>query len=166
MRSRRKGFTLVELMVSIGIMMLLAGIILSGLNVARKRARISRARRDIAQLTAAWNAYYADHHRFPNRLPGPVISITDSGRACIQILSGSEDFKEKNPRRIPYMDFHRLTAEFNDPWDSLYRIALDENGNGQVTARGETLRMSVAVWSTGPDGISGNADDVLGWRAE
>lgn len=167
---RRRGFTLIEMLTVVGIIMLLAGLILSGLNVARDRARVVRARRDVAQLVTAWNMYYADYASFPT-----IGSMTNgqivTGQEVVQILRGRGGaFVDQNPRQIHYMDFHEKTTQFPDPWGGLYRIAWDDDYDGQLTAHGETLRLSLVVWSAGPDGKDGTKDerkdDVLSWRAK
>lgn len=168
---RRGGFTLIEMLAVISIMMILASLILVGLNVARERASVLRARRDVAQLITAWTAYYSDYHRFPtvdsiagNSLDGSQIV---TGRDVVQILRGRENHNGQNTRQIPYMDFHQNTSGFPDPWGRLYRIVWDVPPyDGQVSVMGETLRISLAAWSAGKDGDDGTKDDVRSWRSE
>jgi hypothetical protein len=71
-----------------------------------------------------------------------------------------------NPKDIPYMDFHQSSTNLNDPWDNKYRMALDNDYDGEVDIpNGGTLRMSVAVWSAGKDGDENTMDDnVKTWR--
>lgn len=162
------GFTLLEMLVVIAIFMIMASLILVGLTLARDRAKVLRARRDIAQLKAAWESYYADYNGFPviagdSLVAGQIVS----GRDVVQILRGLENYNGQNPQRFPYMEFHLNTTRFADPWGNLFRIeldGLDGSYDGEITARGETLRQSVAVWSMGPDGADETKDDVLSWR--
>jgi len=171
---KRRGFTLVEMLAVIAIMMILASLILVGLNVARERAGVLKARRDVAQLVTAWTGYYADYHRFP-----PASSIAGNslnngsrivtGRDVVQILRGRENHNGQNPRKIPYMDFHQNTTGFPDPWGNFYRILWDEAPyDGQISVPGEpqSLRISLAVWSAGKDGVDGTKDDVRSWRQQ
>ena len=180
MRKAREGFTLTEMLVVIAIILLLASLILSGLQVAQRRSAVARARREIAQLVTAWSAYYADYHRFPYDEQADGTVLTEADEECVQILRGrrhSSDsgrfltYRQKNPRGIPYMDFHHRADGLRDPWGNPYRIALDGNGNGSVNVRvgtplSETLNASVAIWSLGADGTEGTGDDVLSWRSE
>jgi type II secretory pathway pseudopilin PulG len=176
--SSKGGFTLLELLVVVGIIMLLAGLMLAGFGGIRDRARNLRAKRDVAQLKTAWDTYYADYSGFPENAIGEAVSITESDIACIQILRGiphADDteavqlFRAMNPKRISYMDFHHKTTEFNDPWGNKYRVSLDDNYDGEVSVPDEdilggTLHMSVAVWSAGKDGDDDTDDDVKTWR--
>jgi type II secretory pathway pseudopilin PulG len=159
---------MIEMLTVVGIVMVLAGLTLSGLNVARGRAKGVRARRDIAQLTTAWNAYFADYGRFPAVTGNSLTNgVTVTGQDVVQILRGRENYGGMNPRKVTYMDFHVNTTQFPDPWGNLYRIVWDEEPyDVRISARGETLRMSLAVWSAGEDGLDRTEDDVLSWRAQ
>lgn len=171
---RHGGFTLIEMLAVVAIMMILASLILVGLNVARERASVLRARRDVAQLVTAWTAYYADYHRFPPASSIAGNSLTNgsqivTGRDVVQILRGRENHNGQNTRMIPYMDFHQNTQGFPDPWGNLYRILWDlAPYDGQISVPGEPqpLRISLAVWSAGKDGDDGTKDDVRSWRSE
>ena len=164
---------MIELLAVIAVIMLLAGMILVGFNKIRDRARALRAKRDVAQLKTAWVTYYADYSGFPQNASGNVVPITESGIACIQILRGIphdddstvvQEYRAMNPKNIPYMDFHHKMTEFNDPWGNQYRVALDDDYDGEVDiTNGDTLRMSVAAWSLGKDGVESD-DDVKTWR--
>lgn len=171
--SHSQGFTLLEMLVVVSILMVLAGMILAGLSAAQSRAKGLRASREVKQLKTAWDTYYADYSGFPEDASGNAFPVTESDIACIQILRGiphADDsaavaqYRSMNPKKIPYMDFHHKTTTFNDPWGNPYRIALDADYDGEVTIPGGTLRQSVAVWSNGPDGVPGNKDDLKSWR--
>jgi len=56
-----RGFSLVELLIVMGIIALLAVLLLSGLNRAREMSRRTGCLSNIRQLTQAWHAYAADN---------------------------------------------------------------------------------------------------------
>ena len=60
-RSRSGGFTLVELLIVIGIIALLVAILLPALNRAREMSRRTVCLSNIRQLTAAWLMYAGEH---------------------------------------------------------------------------------------------------------
>src|SRR5947209_6470418 len=60
-RGGRKGFTLVELLVVVGIIIALAGLLLPALSGAREQARRAQCLSNLRQLTAAWIGYAHDN---------------------------------------------------------------------------------------------------------
>jgi len=60
-----KGFTLIELLVVIAIIAILAGLLLPVLALAKTKARITQARNDIKNLTAAVGQYDTEYTRPP-----------------------------------------------------------------------------------------------------
>lgn len=61
----RKGFTLIELIVVIGIIALLAAIAVPVINGARKSAAITKAKTDLQTITTALEQYRIDHGDYP-----------------------------------------------------------------------------------------------------
>lgn len=60
-RRNRRAFSLLELLIVIGIIALLAALLLSGLNRAREMARRAQCLSNLHQLTQGWHAYATDN---------------------------------------------------------------------------------------------------------
>jgi len=147
-------------MVSVGIIALIAGLLLGGLNAARLRAKKARARSDVHQLATAWNQYYADQRRFPTN------DIQAMDVIAVEILGGMDT--GANPRGIAYQDFNANNpTAFEDPWGTVYQVVLDSAPyDNEIVANGLELNLNVAVWSMGPDGTNvgaTTADDIGSW---
>src|SRR5207253_7313637 len=69
----RAGFTLVEIMIVVGIITLLAALALPGMLRARKRAQASRVKDDLRLIEAAVDQYAIE----TQRQPGWVVSVPD-----------------------------------------------------------------------------------------
>jgi prepilin-type N-terminal cleavage/methylation domain-containing protein len=67
--SSQRGFTIVELIISIGVVAILISIALYGLGVARKAASRTTTANALRQLVAAYNAYANTHERL---MPGYI----------------------------------------------------------------------------------------------
>jgi prepilin-type N-terminal cleavage/methylation domain-containing protein len=158
MRGQREdGFTLIELMVSISILLVLAGLMMGGLKAAKDKSKRTRARAEVGQLVTAWSYYLTDYNKFPD------VDIEMMDEVAVDILSGHH--AAHNPKRVPYMDFHTESKGYRDPWGNFYQVKLDENLDGKVTVDGEVVRRSVAVWSMGSkSNATETADDVCSWK--
>jgi prepilin-type N-terminal cleavage/methylation domain-containing protein len=71
----RGGFTLLELLVVVGIIALLAGFLYPTLAKTIQNTKIARARSDMKALVLAVNSYHSDTGRYPRR-PGPIDDTT------------------------------------------------------------------------------------------
>src|SRR4029077_13064393 len=69
----RAGFTLVEIMIVVGVIALLAALALPGILRARKRAQASRIKDDLRLIEAAVDQYAIE----TQRRPGWVVSVPD-----------------------------------------------------------------------------------------
>src|ERR1700746_3746832 len=64
-KRRYTGFTLIELVVVVGIITILAGLVLSTVGYARKKGARARAETEIAAMSAACESYKADNGVYP-----------------------------------------------------------------------------------------------------
>ena len=71
--TRRAGFTLVEIMIVVGIITLLAALAIPGFLRARKRAQASRVKDDLRLIEAAVDQYAIE----TQRQPGEVVPVAD-----------------------------------------------------------------------------------------
>ena len=62
---KRKGFTLIEILITVAILGLLTAIAIPNLLQAQVRSKVSRVKADLQSIATALGAYRADHNNFP-----------------------------------------------------------------------------------------------------
>ena len=81
----QKAFTLIELIVVVGLILILAGLVLSTAGYARKKGARSRAETEIAAMSAACESYKADNGIYPrdttNNATDNLAALTDPSYA-------------------------------------------------------------------------------------
>lgn len=75
-RTNKKGFTLIEILIVVGIIGLLASVVLSGLGSVRGRGRDTRRVADLRQVQQGLELYYTRCQRYPG---GPATSGSSCG---------------------------------------------------------------------------------------
>lgn len=131
MSSQKSGFTLVEMLIVLGMLAILMASSFSGLTAARRQAKITKANTEVRQLISAWLAYDAVYNDWPSTPPGggSIIEATeDNLRELLGKGSSSTVFLNAPMTGSP--------AAFRDPWGKPYQFrikeATDTSGKGNI----------------------------------
>jgi general secretion pathway protein G len=145
-RTRREGFTLVEIMAVVVIMGLLAGLVGTAVVSNLSKARSETASAQIKQLESALTFYQMDNGRFPT---------TDQGlQALVEKPSGAPE-----PRNYRDGGYLQVSSVPKDPWGLDY----------QYLSPGQHNPRSFDIWTLGADGVPGGEGgdrDVGNWAAD
>jgi type II secretory pathway pseudopilin PulG len=159
----RASFTLIEMLTVVVIILILVGLLLSGVYAVKNQGHRTRCRHDVNQLTQAWTQYLLEYKRFP------TVTVSRMDSTAVTILRGWPS-NANNARSICFMDLGTNTTYFCDPWGKrnsvtgAYWVLLDTNLDNYVTIGSTDIYVSVAIWSDGPDRQFGTADDVASWK--
>jgi len=159
MVSAKTKFTLTELIMAITIIAMLMALVIGGSTVVTKKVRESKCRAQIAQLETAMAVYQSEFGYYPQ-----------AGGAAIDI---SEDFVKGKSDGAWKHGLQKMSANSEAKY-LLNLTSLEFDGGNCVDAYGHPYRYrcdsggvnwpSVDLWSKGPDGVSGNDDDITNWE--
>jgi prepilin-type N-terminal cleavage/methylation domain-containing protein len=120
----RRGFTLVELLVVIGIIAIMVGILLPTLARARESARQAKCLNNIRQIAVA-TVTFAQENRglMPGRAGRDKITIFDPAKGNIRDFDPSKDTPSFAQTPVDWIAWHRV----NDPMGGPGNGAADQN---------------------------------------
>ena len=140
-RGVTRAFSLIEIMIVLAIMAILVGVVVTNFTGTMENANIDTARIFVKSSAETALLQYKIHMgSYPTTAEGLQALITAPGNS-------------KSSRwRGPYLD---MTEVPKDPWGSEYQYKFPKERNAKPG--------SYDLFSCGPDGQPGNADDVGNW---
>jgi general secretion pathway protein G len=147
MRNRamsRRGFTLIEILIVLGIIILLAGTAIVALVPQQRGARIDTTKIKLKQVETAIEAYNVNIGHYPNEQEG--------GLEALRTKPSFDTEATGQNWRGPY-----LKEEPTDSWGNKYNYQLSQPGTPEAD------QTPYRLWSNGPDGMDGTEDDIRNW---
>jgi general secretion pathway protein G len=139
-RNRRKGFTLIELIIVVSVLAFLATISVVGYTQVRKGLNRDATEALIRQTESAVKFFHANMNRYPT---------TEEGLQAL--IDEPQDEDEAEKWNGPYLEKRKIPV---DPWGHELEYELVED---------EDAAEPFHIWSVGPDGEDGSDDDVRPW---
>ena len=125
------AFTLIELIVVVGIITILAGLLLSTADYARKKGACARAETEIAAISAACENYKADNGIYPREATTTILSrLTTSGRS-VRLPRDASRSRQPIQRQTPIrkcFNLRRARSYFNVQGRYMTRHEHDHDG--------------------------------------
>lgn len=109
-----QGFTLIEILVSISIIVLLAGMLIPAVGLVRNRAKTTEARQTLRELQTAFDLYRNEDAR--RRFPAVAVDLS-IGTALQEHLEDRRMW-QRSQRKVD------ADGRLLDPWSGFYRYAL------------------------------------------
>lgn len=176
---RRNQFTLVELLVVIGIIVILAGMLMAGLGGILGRGEDAEAKSDMTVLRNAIAAFEMEYNRLPKPKGYDGTALDDDQYTwLIQVLQGEDPddkatYGNPNRKKKQFLSVKGNSAdEYLDPWDNRYQVVFEKeykqgiyNDDGNIKIPGlyaekisihshdhRVIYQNVVIWSKGKDG--------------
>ena len=157
----KRGFTILEMLVVLGVLAMLLGLLYGAFERARKTSRYAITYWELKQIQAAFEQYYAHYNIWPTNGISNLIQsddgedwgfiITEEIAFALQgvVRNNNAVFEGINPDGIPFIEFPRFNRDgfpvnpfkASTPEDQsrLYRVLFDTSGNRQIFVPGEPL---------------------------
>jgi general secretion pathway protein G len=135
-RARRAGFTLIEVLMVLVILVILGSFAVTIFTGTQQKAKIEQARSQIGLVESAARLYQLHMNAYPQTLDDLVQAPSDA----------------TNPNKWggPYLE-KRVPL---DPWGNEYMYVNPGKNNTE----------KFDIWSMGPDGMDGSEDDIGNWE--
>lgn len=182
---KRHDFTLVELLMAIGIIVILAAISIPTALSAIKKAETAKAQAEMTALVTALKNYESTYGFLPfhfkkssNTSPATDGEVQPGDYTdFIRVLQGENleiKGKKMNPRKLAFLEIQGNTeGEYEDPWGNDYTVVIDGDGDGKIIQELDdwkyyqlkvekdsdnkyALYQSILIISKGPDGEMGD----------
>ena len=125
-RNDRNGFTMVELLVVIAMLMILAGSITSSVGSASRRAKVQQATTELQEMTKAILAY-ENYGRVNEDSPlsSHLMEEKEATESNMGFILGLETLKNGQSGNIPVLFNAEIkNGAIRDPWGNPYRVTI------------------------------------------
>jgi general secretion pathway protein G len=136
----RRGFTLMEVLIVLAILVMLVGMVVPRFLGAQKQGEMRAAKTQIGMFQSALEHYCSDVKTFPT---------TDQGLSAL--MTKPSDLDDSITWEGPYLNGETVPK---DPWAQDYHYEYPPT-------HGTTDKPD--IWSNGPDKTEGTDDDVVSW---
>lgn len=165
-RSRRSGFTLVELLIVMAILVLLVSLVGPRLLGSKQKADINSVKTQIGMFQSALERFAVDMNKFPSTEEGLAALVTrpsedgtessSSDSESTDTASSDSDSSESSGSAWdgPYLKAETLPS---DPWGKQFSYEYPPTHN----------KINLPdIWSFGPDGQENTEDDIVSWTGK
>jgi len=143
----RRGFTLIEVLLVLAIILMLAGVTIVSIVGTRAGARIDSTKAMLASIETAIETYNMHIGHYPSEEEGNL--------EALRVKPTFESEEVSAMWRGPY-----LKKEPRDAWRNTFNYELNVAGTDEGQAQ------AFRLWSNGPDGTDGTEDDIKNWSED
>lgn len=170
MKNRSSGFTIIELIVVMTIILILAGLITGAGQTAKRRAMITQTKAMISGLETALAMFQTDLGGYPDGTGSTanlVTTLTTAGGTYFTNTSGIP-VNTVAGWSGPYMNFKQgevVSGTVRDAWGTAMNYDNASVNRNHTAAGGPDNTTYLDIWSNGPNKTNDNqtSDDITNW---
>jgi general secretion pathway protein G len=152
----RAGFTLIEILVVLVIIMILVGIVASASKYAMGKAARSRAQSEIAMMETALESYKSDNGIYPTSTGANRLDAKNNSASLYVALTTPKTYMTFKVNQLQTQGgITYLLDPFGAPYNYYCTRPLQAD---------QQNKMSFDLWSYGPDGQDNTVDDLMNWK--
>ena len=136
----KRGFTLVELLVVIGMIAILIAALTTSMAAAQERARIQKATSDVKVISQAILAY--ENYARGGKYELEPMDKRDANRSSLGFLLGMENSDSGGKIPVLVMTALRAGNDIRDPWGTTYKVTIKK---GDATVKIESASGSLST---------------------
>jgi prepilin-type N-terminal cleavage/methylation domain-containing protein len=91
MKNMKKGFTLVEILVAVSIMMIISGLILGGFTFSQRKSRDAKRKSSLSQISRALELFNEDFGRYPIGVDGEIVGCQSGAGSVLEACNWGEE---------------------------------------------------------------------------
>lgn len=139
---KRGGFTLVELLVVVGMIAVLMGAMTTSVRAARHRARVQKATSDVKVISQAILAY----ENYANGYELPTMNREPAGKDSLGFLLGKGTGPQSGGQ-LPVLLMAALSSgsQILDPWGHPYLVTI-KSGSASIKVKTVTGALNTGYW--------------------
>lgn len=173
-----------EMAIVVGVLVIIFTILQTARTAIVRSQRLDMVRTDLTSIVDASRLFFDEYGTWPTAYMGEIGDFRYGrefgNNLVINPLRAREGPGNRkhllNPNRIVFLNVAPYylglsgvneEGEFLDPWGNPYHIVLDTDLNTSCniphSIYGRRENTGIAVWSSGPDGVSDTHDDLKSW---
>lgn len=149
-RLSSEGFTLIEVLLVIGLLVLLAGVGVVAFGKIKQGADVDATMVKVKNTLSAVKIFQAQMSRYPSK-----------EKMLTELIQPPDDENEKANWHGPYVEDGKIPV---DPWGNELKYDLVDDSSSSGT--GGAATQVPHVWSMGPDKTDGTDDDIKSWTED
>ena len=144
MHLNKRGFTLVELLVVVGMIAVIMGAVTTSVSGSRERARVQKASAEVKAISQAILAY-ENYDQGGDKFELPEMEKADAEKGTIGFLLG--EGAAQSGGKIPVLLMASLSGggKMMDPWNTPYKISI-KRGGANVKMESSSGSMQTGFW--------------------